>query len=93
MRHCRKLYERRLLYVQMTRLQSIGEKSDERDEKEEKKGNTNRSGGMDDKNDAGGADETEEELDISLANGVEESVDEEERNGETSQAVAACEAR
>lgn len=77
----------------MTRLQPIGEQSDESDEKEEEKGNANRGGGMDDENDAGGADETEEKLDITFANGIEETIDEKERNGETSQAIASCEER
>ena len=77
----------------MTRVQPIGEESDECDEKEKEEGDANGGGGMDDEDDAGGAEETEEKLNVSFVNGIEETIDEEERKKEASQAVAACEGR
>ena len=77
----------------MTRIQSIGKKSDECDEKEKEEGDANGGSGMNDEDDAGGAEETEEKLNVSFANGIEETIDEEERKKEASQAIAACEER
>ena len=72
----------------MTRVQPIGEESDECDEKEKEEGDANGGGGMDDEDDAGGAEETEEKLNVSFVNGIEETIDEEERKKEASHLYA-----